>query len=102
MSATPRSLPAPVRGVAGDPLRVLMVGPALTVRGGVSAVERLLVEFLPAGVQVDHVASMVEGTNLRKVLMFAGALVRTRARLRQRPHVVHIHFASYGTACARC
>ena len=98
MSATPRSLPAPVRGVAGDPLRVLMVGPALTVRGGVSAVEQLLVDFLPAGVQVDHVASMVEGTKLRKILTFATALVRTRAQLRRRPHVVHIHFASYGSS----
>jgi glycosyltransferase involved in cell wall biosynthesis len=97
MSAIP-SLPAPVCSVAGAPLRVLMVGPALTVKGGISAVEQLLVEFLPASVKIDHVASMVEGTNLRKILMFAGALVRTRAHLRQRPHVVHIHFASYGSS----
>jgi glycosyltransferase involved in cell wall biosynthesis len=107
MSATPSALlggaekHGPAHDVAGEPLRVLMIGPALTVQGGVSAVEQMLVDFLPADVKVDHVASMVEGTNLRKALTFARALVRTRAQLRQRPDIVHIHFASYGSTARK-
>ena len=83
MSAYP-NLPDAVRGVAGDPLRVLMVGPALTVKGGVSAVEQLLVEFLPDDVKLEHVASMVQGTNAQgpDLRRCAGARVRGRRALR--------------------
>ena len=70
-----------------------MLGPALGVRGGVSAVERMLVDALPAHVSVTHVATMEEGSKLAKAVVFARALPRAWARMGE-ADVVHIHFAS--------
>jgi glycosyltransferase involved in cell wall biosynthesis len=75
-------------------LRVLMLGPDLQVRGGVAAVESALIGALPPEFAVTQVATMVEGSKWRKLITFAQALMRTLAQLRQRPDVVHIHFAS--------
>jgi len=76
-------------------LQVLMLGPDLRVRGGVSAVEQSLIAHLPAHVRVTHVATMVEGSKWRKLWTFAAAIVRTLRHLRRaRTDVVHIHFAS--------
>ena len=78
------------------PLRVLMLGPALEVRGGISAVERTLIGALPRHVTVRHVATMREGSKAAKLGAFVRALGATwkgTGRAEQ-PDVVHIHFAS--------
>lgn len=73
--------------------RVFMVGPALEVRGGISAVERVLMMSVPPEASIVHVASMVEGAKWRKLLKFMRTLVELSWRVR-RGDVVHIHFAS--------
>jgi len=75
-------------------LHVLMLGPDLQVRGGVAAVENALIASLPPDIRVTQLPTMVEGSKWRKLLVFAQAVVRTIVHLRQRPDVVHIHFAS--------
>jgi glycosyltransferase involved in cell wall biosynthesis len=75
-------------------LRILMLGPDLAVRGGVSAVQRSLIGALPPTIEVTHIATMVEGSKWRKLLTFARATIRGYGKLRRRPDVVHIHFAS--------
>ena len=74
-------------------LRVVMVGPGLNVRGGISNGQRLLIDALPKEVTVEHVASMVEGSKWRKLLTFLRALREIRKRVRG-GEIVHIHFAS--------
>lgn len=74
-------------------LRVVMVGPGLNVRGGISNGQRLLIDALPKEVSVEHVASMVEGSKWRKLLTFFHALREIRKRVRG-GEIVHIHFAS--------
>lgn len=73
---------------------VVMLGPALNVRGGVSGVERLLLNALPDDVHATHIATMVEGGKWAKTVTFAQALARLTLELRHHPDVVHIHFAS--------
>lgn len=75
-------------------LRILMVGPDLRVRGGVSAVQRLLLQALPGDIAATHVATMIEGGRWRKLLTFLRSLVLVRMQLRRGVDVVHIHFAS--------
>ena len=70
-----------------------MVGPGLEVRGGISAVERVLMMSVPPEASIVHVASMVEGAKWRKLLKFLHTLVEVSWRV-QRGDVVHIHFAS--------
>jgi len=97
----------PLRPVATPELAavtVLQFGPGLSVRGGISAVERLIVEQIPAQEQaptrlnVQHVATMEEGSALRKAVVFLRAMLTLRAALDStQPLIVHIHFASRGS-----
>lgn len=73
---------------------IVMVGPGLNVRGGVSGVERLLLNALPDDVHATHIATMVEGGKWAKTMTFAKSLGRLTWELRKHPDVVHIHFAS--------
>jgi glycosyltransferase involved in cell wall biosynthesis len=87
-----RPQPEPV----AKPLRVLMLGPALEVRGGISAVERAIIDALPEHVTVTHVATMREGSKAAKLVAFMRSLRATwrNTRHKTRPDIVHIHFAS--------
>lgn len=73
---------------------VVMLGPALTVRGGVSGVERLLLDALPEEVHATHIATMVDGGKWTKAVTFAQSLAKLTLELNHHPDVVHIHFAS--------
>lgn len=73
---------------------VVMLGPGLNVRGGVSGVERLLLNALPKEVHAKHIATMVEGGKWTKAMTFAQSLAKLTMELNQHPDVVHIHFAS--------
>ncbi|HEY0681387.1 MAG TPA: glycosyltransferase family 4 protein [Steroidobacter sp.] len=77
-----------------EPANILMLGPALNVRGGVSGVERILLEALPEEIHATHIATMVDGGKWTKAVTFAQALAKLTLELRHRPDVVHIHFAS--------
>lgn len=82
----------------GSTVRVLQLGPALEVRGGISSVERLIANHTAAGVSVAHIATMEDGSLWRKLRVFARALWRLRAELSSGgPLVVHIHFSSRGS-----
>jgi glycosyltransferase involved in cell wall biosynthesis len=102
MSATPRALHRQDENcversaACAQPraLRILTVGPDLRVRGGVSAVQRLLLQALPSDITATHVATMTEGGRWRKLLTFLRALVLVQTQLRRGVDVVHIHFAS--------
>lgn len=73
---------------------VVMVGPGLDVRGGVSGVQRLLLDSLPEDVHAIHIASMVEGGKWIKSITFLKSVGQLALQLRRHPDVVHIHFAS--------
>jgi len=78
----------------GDSPNILMLGPALDVRGGVSGVERLLLDALPADMRATHIPTMVEGGKWAKIMTFARSVAKLAIQLNQHPDVVHIHFAS--------
>lgn len=74
-------------------MNLLMLGPALEVRGGISAVERLVLEHLPRSIAATHIPTMVEGSKAAKLAVFARALALAWRGTAGRP-LVHIHFAS--------
>ncbi|HEY6125304.1 MAG TPA: hypothetical protein VIV63_11695, partial [Steroidobacteraceae bacterium] len=92
-AAAPRA-PSPREGR----VKVLQMGPALDVRGGVSSVEQLICDYLPPYASIRHVATMTEGTKFANAVVFARAL-RTLSRTLDGidPTIVHIHFASRGS-----
>ena len=57
--------------------KVLMVGPALDVRGGISSVSRELLENgLREYAEIAYISSMVDGSKARKGLQAMTALAR--------------------------
>ena len=83
--------------------KVVHVGPGLGVRGGVSAVERLIIDFVSHHVQVEHIATMEDGGILRRMRVFGTALWRIHSILRdQSPCIFHVHFASRGSTLRKC
>jgi glycosyltransferase involved in cell wall biosynthesis len=79
-------------------VRVLQFGPSLTVRGGITSVERLICDYLPPYVSMRHVATMEDGSAIAKASMFARSVQELRRALESLdPTIVHIHFASRGS-----
>ena len=77
---------------------VLQLGPALSVKGGVSAVERMIVDSIGQTVELHHIATTVDGAFWRKLRAFMGSILALHRALRQdRKLLVHIHFASRGS-----
>jgi len=97
-----RGLPAFATRVAPAPpdgrIRVLQFGPSLSVRGGITSVTQLILDYLAPYVSVRHVPTMEEGSTFAKASMFAKAVQELRRSLESpQPTVVHIHFASRGS-----
>ena len=79
-------------------VNVLQLGPSLAVQGGVSAVERLIVDELAGRIALRHVPTMEDGSLLRDAVVFMSALYALQRAVRgSAPVVVHIHFASRGS-----
>ncbi|HEY9645627.1 MAG TPA: glycosyltransferase family 4 protein [Chroococcidiopsis sp.] len=80
------------------PLKVLMLGAGLDVQGGITSVERLILECAPPGLEVRLVATFAKGSaghNIRVFLKAIAAVVGTA--LRRDTDVLHIHFAERGS-----
>lgn len=106
MSAEPRTvnrtlmpLAARMSGAAPETrVRVLQLGPALSVHGGITSVEQLICDYLPPYVSMRHIPTMQEGTVFTKASVFARALHEFgRALESPEPTIVHIHIASRGS-----
>ena len=88
---------------AADLPRIVHVGPGLGVRGGVSAVERLIIDSIRDHAQVEHVATMEDGGLWCRMRVFGTALWRVHRLLRDdRPSIFHVHFASRGSTLRKC
>lgn len=81
------------------PVRVAMLGPALKVRGGVSAVvASLLRAFRSDGSDVRYIATHLDGPKLLKAAAaFTGAVRLLALLVFRRCDVVHVHMASHAS-----
>jgi glycosyltransferase involved in cell wall biosynthesis len=75
---------------------ILMLGPSLEVQGGISTVERSLLEHWPVSkYRVQHLGTLVDGSKWAKLVVATKAFTRFLGLLLiRRPAVIHIHFAS--------
>jgi glycosyltransferase involved in cell wall biosynthesis len=79
-------------------IKVIQLGPALTVRGGITTVEQHICDYLPAYVSMRHIATMEDGSAFARAAVFTRALFSLDAALKAiEPCIVHIHFASRGS-----
>lgn len=99
MRSVPVAASAPRAATRESRVHVLQLGPSFTVRGGVTTVAQLICDYLPPYASIRHVPTMHEGSLLSRAMMFCRA-VHTLSRVLEsnEPTVVHIHFASRGSA----
>lgn len=78
------------------PPRVLMLGPALAVRGGISTVEGIYIQAWDSSrFLLKHVATCVDGSKLVKFLAAVKALVvYIYYLIVWRPDILHVHFSA--------
>jgi glycosyltransferase involved in cell wall biosynthesis len=98
--ARPVTVPAspPRTAVREARVRVLQVGPALDVRGGISTVEQLICDYLPPYASIRQIDTYVEASWFRRAMTFGRAVLSlARALESLEPTVVHIHFSSRGS-----
>ena len=97
----PAAMPTqtPVRAVPPTRrIKVLQLGPALDVRGGITSVEQHICDYLAPYVSIRHIPTMNDGAKIGRLLVFARAILTLRRALEGiEPYIVHIHFASNGS-----
>ncbi|MDQ2987082.1 MAG: glycosyltransferase family 4 protein [Armatimonadota bacterium] len=76
--------------------RVLMIGPALTVKGGMSSVAIAIIENLSADFEVTFLPTYAEGGKLKAGWAFLAAVARARGLARSHD-LAHIHFSKKGS-----
>ena len=91
------------------PIRVVSVGPGLTVQGGMSRVIELILARLPQGIEVRHVATFTRytgdretaaaarGSRTGQALVYIGALATILRLALERKAIFHVHFAGRGS-----
>jgi len=75
---------------------ILMIGPSLQVRGGISTTARVLLEHWPVGkYPVVYLDTLIDGSKAQKLMVAMRALLRFVYMLCVcSPYLVHIHFSS--------
>lgn len=99
MRSVPVTVSAPRAMTRDARVHVLQLGPSFTVRGGVTTVAQLICDYLSPYASIRHVPTMDERSHFSRAVMF-GRAVRTLSRAFEsnQATVVHIHFASRGSA----
>lgn len=74
-----------------NPLQVVMLGPGLNVKGGISRNEKLFLDYAPSEVQIKHISTKEDGTALLKIRVFLQAILKLIWMLLTEPiDLVHI------------
>ncbi|QYO62863.1 glycosyltransferase family 4 protein [Leptolyngbya sp. 7M] len=79
-------------------VRVLMLGAGLDVQGGITSVEKLMLDYAPPELKIRHVPTFAKGSATRNIAVFLGAIATLiQALSRNQTDLVHIHFSDRGS-----
>lgn len=79
-------------------IRVLMLGASLDVKGGITSVEKLIINNTPPGLQVSHVATFDQGSAIHNIIVFIKAIQSLLgAIITKKVDIIHIHFSERGS-----
>ncbi len=77
---------------------VLMLGAGLDVQGGITSVEKLILDNAPPDLSIHHVATFAKGSAAYNIQVFLNAIaVLIESSLSNKIDVVHIHFSDRGS-----
>jgi glycosyltransferase involved in cell wall biosynthesis len=79
-------------------IRVLMFGTGLDVKGGVTSVEKLIINNAPMQLQINHIATIGQGSAFHNIFLFTQAIQSLIVTiLRRKVDIIHIHFSERGS-----
>jgi glycosyltransferase involved in cell wall biosynthesis len=80
-------------------MKVLMLGEGLARKGGIVSVQQLILEQVDSTVEIEHIATLVDGSQTDKLRAFLKALLSlSRKLLLGNVDLVHIHVSERGSA----
>lgn len=80
-------------------MKILMLGEGLHRKGGIVSVQKLILEQADSMVEIEHIATLVDGSPIRKSQAFLKALFDlSRNLLLGEVDLVHIHVSERGSA----
>jgi glycosyltransferase involved in cell wall biosynthesis len=82
-----------------DKIQILMLGESLDRSGGIVSVEKLILKYAPTEIEINHLATLPNGSTIRKILVFVRALGSLCWRLSTKEiDLVYIHVSERGSA----
>ena len=79
-------------------IKVLMLGAGFSVQGGITSVEKLILDNISSDVDICHIATFVKGSPLRNTgALLYSILVLSNCLITESVDLVHIHFAERGS-----
>lgn len=80
-------------------MKILMLGEGLNRKGGIVSVQKLILEQADSMVEIDHIATLIDGSPIKKSQAFLKALFDlSRNLLLGDVDLVHIHVSERGSA----
>jgi glycosyltransferase involved in cell wall biosynthesis len=84
--------------MAEEKLNVLMVGPTMEVKGGITSVVKVILSKEIEGIALQHVGTYTDTRAINKLPFFLKRFGEIRRQVAaSRPDLVHIHFSSHGS-----
>ena len=81
------------------PSQIIMLGLGLEVKGGISSVEKLILEQGIPEMKLKHISTLEEGSLVKRILVFKQAIANLLWTLyKEKAHLIHIHFAARGSS----
>jgi glycosyltransferase involved in cell wall biosynthesis len=79
-------------------IKILMFGTGLNIQGGITSVEKLIINNGSPHFQIQHVPTIVRGSGLKNIMVFSQAIGSMAiASLTRKFDIIHIHFAERGS-----
>ena len=79
-------------------IRVLMLGAGLDVQGGITSVEKLILENLPPNLDIRHIPTFSRGSAVYNIRVFLRAIaILIQVSVRNEVDLIHIHFSDRGS-----
>ncbi len=79
-------------------MKVLMLGASLDIQGGITSVEKLILDNAPPEMQIHHVGTFAPGSVWHNAIIFIQAIkTLVWTLLRRQADLVHIHFSERGS-----
>lgn len=79
-------------------VKIIMLGESLARQGGIVSVEKLILQQAPPDIEIKHIATLVNGSVIDKVLGFARAILEFLwTLLRTESDLIHIHVSQGGS-----